>query len=245
MAISIIDTDRQLTAAKLDQFWNAGIRSIGRYLNRRAPTHEKVVKPAEARLFAARGMRLFLIYEYDGKPNGSAIGSLDGEWANNYAPSVGAPTDGSAFIAYTVDYDATERAMPGIRDAFTAFGKAVEPAFQVWAYASGAVCSELSAAKLITGRWLTMSGGFRGTRQAIAAGAFEMRQALDQKIAGLDIDPNNMHEAGDLPGFIPFAAVAQSTEGPPRLSPAGYPEPPNKPSEGIVQRAEDEVKKIL
>jgi hypothetical protein len=207
MSITIIDTDVPLTAAKLAQLKAQGIVSIGRYLNRRNPSGDKVIKPAEARLFQACGMRLFLIYEFDGKPSGPAVGAADGAWSAAYAPTVGAPTDGSAFIAYTVDYDAPEADMPGIKAAFTEFSAAIKPKFTTWAYASGAVNASLLAAKLITGRWLTCSSGFRGSKQALAAGDYEMRQAIPQEIAGLDTDPDSTHVANMMIGFVPFASA--------------------------------------
>lgn len=202
--ISIIDTNVPLTAAELAKLKTSGIVSIGRYLNRRNPGEAKVIKPPEAKLFETAGMRVFLIYEFDGKPSGSATGTLDGEWSAVYAQTIGAPTDGSAFVAYTVDYDAPESAMPGIRAAFAAFATALTPRFKTWAYASGAVNAELFAAKLITGRWLTCSGGFRGTKEALADGAYEMRQALPADVDGIDTDPDSCHVASFVPGFIPF-----------------------------------------
>lgn len=206
----IIDTDQPLTAERLAELKAAGVVAIGRYLNRHSPNEPKVIKPAEAHLFAAAGMHLFLIYEFDGHPKSAVVGTLDGKWCAQYAPTIGAPTDGSAFIAYTVDYDAPESDMAMIRPAFAAFAKAIAPAFQTWAYASGAVCSELYAAKLIAGRWLTCSSGFRGTRQALADGAYEMRQALPHETAGVNADPDSSHVANFIPGFIPFAPASAS-----------------------------------
>jgi hypothetical protein len=205
--ITIIDTDVDVSA-KLPQLKAQGVVSIGRYLNRRNPAGAKVIKPAEARAFAANEMRLFLIYEFDGHPNNSITGTLDGEWTMDYVKTIGAPLDGTAFIAYTVDYDAPESDMPGIKAAFTAFRAAITPAFMVGSYASGAVNAELYAANLIDVRWLTCSRGFRGTQQALANGDYEMRQSVPGELIGLDIDPNTAHYANDTVGFIPFATVS-------------------------------------
>lgn len=205
--ISIIDSDVPLSLTDLQSFKAQGEESIGRYLNRRNPSEPKVIKPAEARLFQQVGMRLFLIYEYDGKPSGSALGTLDGEWCANYVPTIGAPADGSAFIAYTVDWDAPESAMPGIRSAFSGFGAAIRPKYQTWSYGSGAVNAELYTAKLITGRWLTCSGGFRGTQEALSSGSYEMRQSLPTDIIGINIDPDSCHVSNSVIGFIPFGPL--------------------------------------
>lgn len=206
MTIHVIDTDDPVSSAQAARLKAQGIDCVGRYLNRHNPTGSKVIKAPEARVFAAAGLRLFLIYEYDGKPTGAGQGAFDGDYCASYAPTIGAPTDGSAAIAYTVDWDAPESAMAEIKAAFQAFQRAVAPKFQVWAYASGAVCAELYAAKLITGRWLTCSGGFRGTKEALATGAYEMRQYLPREISGLDTDPDETHIANMPVGFIPFAA---------------------------------------
>ena len=78
------------------------------------------------------------------------------------------------------------------------------------AYASGWICGELRAAGLIDARWLTDLMGFRGTRQAIANGDYELKQSLPQVIAGLDTDPDAAHigvdgRVADIGDFIPFA----------------------------------------
>jgi Domain of unknown function (DUF1906) len=206
--ITILDTDEPLTEEKIIALMAKGVVSVGRYLNRHNPSEGKVIKPAEAHLFAKHGLRLFLIYEFDGKPSGTDIGKLDGEYCVAYAPTVGAPTDGSAFIAYTVDWDAPESAMPGIKEAFAAFRAAVSPKFKVWPYASGAVNAELYTDKLADGRWLTCSTGFRGSKEALAAGDYEMRQSVPAEVEGLDTDPDTAHVATMTIGFVPFGVPA-------------------------------------
>lgn len=70
------------------------------------------------------------------------------------------------------------------------------------------MCARLKEKGLIEARWLTDSMGFQGTRAAIAAGDFEMRQGLPAIIGGLDSDPNWKITADtDIGDFVPFAEL--------------------------------------
>jgi hypothetical protein len=202
----IIDTNRN-TFTRLPALKAAGVTTIIRYIAAGLTGEEKVIKPGEARAIAEAGMRLGLVYEIGGKPSGAQVGQRDGTFAHSYAPTVGAP-DG-AMIWYTVDYDAGPNDMPGIIEAFKAFKSAVSPKFRVGCYGSGYVCSKLKAAGLIDGRWLTDSLGFSGTHSALAAGEYEMVQALPKNVAGMDADANTLRQPGiDIGDFVPFASVA-------------------------------------
>lgn len=204
-AYAIIDTNRNVTA-RLPALKADGIRSIGRYIAAGLTAEEKVVKAAEAHAIAQAGLRLFLIYEIGGRPSGLSVGERDGSFAASYAKTVGAPA--GACLYYTVDYDAPASDMPAIMAAFRTFRGAVSPTFRVGAYASGYVCGQLFAAGLVEKRWLTCSRGFTGTRAAIAAGAYDILQAVPQATAGLDSDPDTLHIAnGDIGDFVPFASA--------------------------------------
>lgn len=211
----ILDTNRN-TFGHYDALKAAGVKTIIRYIAAGLAGEEKVIKPGEARAIAAAGLRLGLVYEIGGKPSGAAVGQRDGAYARNYAPTVGAPA--GAIIWYTVDFDAGPSQYDGIKAAFAAFKAALEapspaPTYRVGAYASGYICDRLKADGLIDGRWLTDSMGFRGTRDSIAAGRFELKQALPHVIAGLDTDPDAVHmgvdgTAADIGDFVPFAPVS-------------------------------------
>jgi hypothetical protein len=120
-----------------------------------------------------------------------------------------------AIIWYTVDYDAQKVDLPAIRNAFVALKDALNGEYRVGAYASGYVCEELFKDGLIAARWITDSVGFRGSREAIAAGRYEMRQWLPAQIAGLDTDPDPEHvdvdgKVPDIGAFVPFGAARSS-----------------------------------
>lgn len=198
---SIIDTNHDVTP-RLAQLKASGITSIGRYIS--IGMTAKVIRIPEAKAIAAAGMKLFLIYETDGKPSGGAVGARDGKFALDYAKSLGAPN--GACIYYTADFDAMAADMPGLSTAYSAFRSAVSPTFRVGGYANGYALNRLYAAKLIDIRWLTCSTGFNGTRDAIKSGAYDILQLQPQPVAGLDTDPDTLHIAnGDIGDFVPFA----------------------------------------
>jgi hypothetical protein len=185
--MTILDTNRN-TVGHLATLKKLGVKTIIRYIAAGLTRDEKCVKPGEASAIGAAGMKLGLVYEIGGKPNSSYVGRRDGEFALDYAKTVGAPR--GAVIWYAVDYDAGPAQMPGIMAAFNAFKDALDGYYRVGAYASGFVCDRLYGAGLITHRWLTMSMGFRGTREAIAGDRWELRQRLEKMQAGLDTDPD-------------------------------------------------------
>ena len=185
--MTILDTNRN-TFGHLANLKRLGVKTIIRYIAAGLTGNEKVVKPGEASAIGAAGLKLGLVYEIGGKPNGTYVGRRDGDFAVQYAKTVGAPR--GAVIWYAVDYDATSSQMPGIMAAFAAFKDSLGGYYRVGAYASGYVCDRLYAAGLITHRWLTMSMGFNGTRAAVAAGRWELLQKLEKLQAGLDTDPD-------------------------------------------------------
>lgn len=208
----IIDTNIDVTA-KLAALKAAGVTSIGRYLNRLAPHEEKVVKPAEARIIRAAGLRLWLIYEIGGRPSGAEQGKLDGEWSRAYMPTVGAPAGAS--IAYTVDYDAPPADEPAIAAAFQAFRAVLTPLYRVNVYGSGAVCSAMIGAGAADAAFLSCAMGWRGSHAFANAGKWALRQHAPTTLCGIDCDVNDA--SGDFGDFVPFAPVAV-----PKAAPSGW-----------------------
>lgn len=209
---AILDTNRN-TFGHYDALKAAGVKTVIRYIAAGLEHEEKVIKPGEAHALADAGLRLGLVYEIGGQPSGTLVGRRDGLYSFNKAPTVGAPN--GAIIWYTVDFDAGPNELPGIKLAFAAFKDALDGKYRVGAYAGGWVCNELKAAGLCDARWLTDSMGFRGTRQAIKDGSYELLQALPHTIAGLDTDPDAVHigldsKAADIGDFVPYADAVVS-----------------------------------
>jgi len=209
---SIIDTNYDVTP-RLSRFVAAGTESFGRYIARGLEGEAKVIKPAEAKAIAAVNKRVFLIYEGGAKEAtlGAARGRENGLWALAYAKTLGAPKGAAIYL--TVDFDAGPADILAIVDYFRAFGEALGGYYTLGAYASGYVCSTLFSRGLIKYRWLTMSSGFRGSKDALSNGNYELRQLTDREVAGLDVDPDTTHVAnGDFGDFVPFAIPADATD---------------------------------
>jgi hypothetical protein len=204
---AIIDTNRDVTAW-LPALKAAGVTAIGRYLNRLDPGEEKVVKPTEARAIAACGLRLFLIFEIGGRPNGSTQGHLDGRWSAKYMAEVGAPA--GAAIYYAVDYDAQADDMPGILAAFETFHAAVAAAgYRAGVYGSGDVCTAVTAAGFATLPMLSCSSDWSGSPSYAASRKWVLLQHLPQTLCGVDCDADVAN--GDFGAFTPFAAPFAGT----------------------------------
>jgi hypothetical protein len=204
---AIIDTNRDVTAW-LPALKAAGVTAIGRYLNRLDPGEEKVVKPTEARAIAACGLRLFLIFEIGGRPNGGAQGHLDGRWSAKYMAEVGAPA--GAAIYYAVDYDAQADDMPGILAAFETFHAAVAAAgYRAGVYGSGDVCTAVTAAGFATLPMLSCSSDWSGSPSYAASRKWVLLQHLPQTLCGVDCDADVAN--GDFGAFTPFAAPFAGT----------------------------------
>jgi hypothetical protein len=204
---AIIDTNCDVTA-QLPALNAAGVTAIGRYLNRLDPGEEKVVKPDEARAIAAAGLRLFLVFEIGGRPNGSAQGHLDGRWSAKYMRTIGAPA--GAAIYYAVDYDAQADNMPGILAAFATFHAAVVDAgYRVGVYGSGAVCTAVTAAGFATLSWLSGSVDWSGSQSYAASRQWALLQYTPQTLCGIDCDTDVAN--GDFGAFTPFAAPLAGT----------------------------------
>ena len=204
-AFHIIDTDNNAGHA-LGALKARGIDTVIRYIAYGLEGDEKVIKPAEAREFAAAGMKLGIVYEIDGRPGSAFVGGRDGAYAARYMPTIGMP-EGST-IWYTVDYDPSVGEMDGIISAFQAFKNALNGKYKLGCYGSGMCCQDLKHRGLIDGgRWLTDSSGFDGTRAAIDNGWYEMRQLLPQTVCGLDADPDLLlDETVDIGAAIPNLA---------------------------------------
>ena len=202
----IIDSNINLTK-RIPDLKKAGVASVGRYIAAGLVREEKVIKPLEAKAIADAGLRLFLIYERNGRPYGAEEGKRDGAFALEYAKTIGAPK--GAAIYYTVDYDAGPGELTGIVNAFAAFKEALQGYYEVGAYASGFVCNHLHGRGFAKYRWLTMSMGFRGSREARANGEYELCQLINKKVGGIDVDPDVVHGAnGEFGDFVPFVNVS-------------------------------------
>src|ERR1051326_6872965 len=172
----ILDTNRN-TTGRYDRLKAARYDTLIRYVSRGGG--DKVVTVAEARAIAAAEFKLVLVYEVNGRPRGADVGHADGVFALAYAQKVGAPQ--GAILWYTADEDTTGATFGPTRDAFKAFAAAIAPMYRCGGYGSGWLLDQLFAAKIIVGRWITDSAGFRGRKEG-GASAWRLARVLAAKI---------------------------------------------------------------
>lgn len=213
--MTIIDTNHDVTS-KLAKLSALGITDVIRYFNRRNPSGEKTVKPAEAKAFAKVGMKLGIVYEYNADVStfNDATGYADAAWSLKYAPTIGMPhlavADDLPAVYFAVDFDPTaaqikSRIVPYFQGVARALG--ASPWFRVGVYGSGLVCTTLKAKGLVSLTWITQSTGFTGSRAYVAAGNEDVLQKLPKLIAGVDTDPDERGpRAKDIGTFIPVFA---------------------------------------
>jgi Domain of unknown function (DUF1906) len=186
----------------------AGFNTVGRYVAPGAANAWKIMTPAEAVALAIAGIKVFPIYETNGRPNGAAVGASDGKFAVSYLPKIGLMPSTGVVVMYAEDKDTSAAEMPGVAAAFEAFGKQL-PGYGIGSYGGGYCNAQLAARGLITVKWLTQSMGFNGSRAAAAAGDFDMIQRLpaDVRINGsvINIDPDSLLSATtDIGARVPW-----------------------------------------
>ncbi|ADZ90961.1 Domain of unknown function DUF1906 [Marinomonas mediterranea MMB-1] len=211
--MNIIDTPWN-TSDKLAKLSSLGITTIIRYYNfsnsRTLP--EKRLELAEAQHICANGMKLAVVFQQlQNKVSCFSFqkGVAAGKRAFSYArDDIGQP-EGSA-IYFAVDFDASHEEIEaniipyfkGIKEGFdTVSGD--EPQYKIGVYGSGLVSNSLTEKGLVEFIWLSMSRGFRGTKQAFAAGVYNLCQqapAVSQFGLSFDYDVVNP-EVSDFGSF--------------------------------------------
>jgi hypothetical protein len=197
----IIDTPTNIKS-KVTALQKAGVVTTIRYECRPPGGAWKRLQPDEAQAIGEHGMYLGVVYEASADPGGYQSGELDGAYALNRMQVYGQPTGSAVYFA--VDEDASEAQMGRICSFFEAVRKTIGGKLRVGCYGSGAVNAELLGKGLIDLRWITCSTGFRGTRAALANGAYELWQyKCDTTLLGVDVDLNRAR-VDDIGVFVPF-----------------------------------------
>lgn len=218
--VAVVDTNHDVTP-HLSALKAAGVRTVIRYINPGNVSEEKTVKEPEARAIAAAGLRLGLVCEGWGDFAHNAIsyakGASDGSFCRTYARTVGAPK--GAIIWFAVDADASAAQIKNlVIPYFTAIRAAtinlaaMGVTYRVGVYGSGAVCSAVMESKTADASWLSCSLGWSGSREAVGAEKWTLRQHVPAVIAGIDTDPNDTITPGaDIGDFVPFAPTPERT----------------------------------
>jgi glycoside hydrolase-like protein/SH3 domain-containing protein len=219
--MDIIDTPFN-TKSKISCLVSQGVGTVIRYYNfsNSLSFPEKCLQLPEAQALGAQGLRTAVVFQQRqnqvadfSETKGAAAGRRAYRHAHD---NIGQPA-GSA-IYFSVDFDATKTQITnnvvpffeGIKRAFEEESDDA-PEYGVGAYGSGLVCSTLAKKKLIDFRWLAMSRGFSGTREALEAGEFHLAQrAPAGTLCGLGVDFNDANPA--RPDFGAFTLVDDTPE---------------------------------
>jgi len=191
------------------------VTDIGRYLTTSTGA-SKLLQPQEARALGASGIKVFTVFEVYGGADGvddinGGYGAIDGYFAKNYMPKIGAPADGTACVYFACDTDFSAAAIQNkVRPYFAAIAKEMQGSgYLVGVYGSGAVCRAVCADGTAQYAWLSGSVGWTDSREYLAAKPSELRlvqQRMDTKIANLDADTDIA--LGPFGSFRPFQVAA-------------------------------------
>lgn len=211
--MNIIDTPNN-TKRKVDCLYTKGITTVIRYYNFSNTLNlpEKCLKLDEAQALSARGIQIVTVFQQRQNQSGDFSrprGIKTGKRVFRYASEdIGQPF--GSVIYFAVDFDANEREFEtnivpfyeGIRQAF-AEESDDEGSFKIGTYGSGFVCEGLSQRGLSEYTWLSMSRGFRGTKNAIKNGNYHLLQRFPEStICGLSVDYNETNpNASDFGAF--------------------------------------------
>lgn len=209
----IIDTPFK-AADKAGALRSAGIETVIRYYNfRNSNTFpDKCLTASEAQALCAAGLRLAAVFQQRQNQTGD-FSREDGLRAGRRAHllaavSVGQPAGSGIYFA--VDFDASANEVDQhVRPYFEGVrqGMATEnggnPRYRIGAYGSGLVCRLLREANLTELTWLSMSRGFRETREVLEAGTWELNQLPPPtNLLGLGVDFDESNPARpDFGGF--------------------------------------------
>ncbi|WJK38137.1 DUF1906 domain-containing protein [Solwaraspora sp. WMMA2056] len=104
------DTRYEITASRASWLWNNGYRIVGRYLyDPPGSTLDKEIKPGELQTMFAAGLRVFPIYQDDGRRLSDFSYGIGYQHAlNAHSLAVGYGFNKGTVIYFAVDYDATQ-----------------------------------------------------------------------------------------------------------------------------------------
>jgi len=158
---------------------DAGVHTVIRYYNHRnsSALPSKCLTRAEADALHAAGLSVAVVFQQRGGAGGSiadldaASGRRDATRALELAQEVGQP-EGSA-IYFAVDHDFVRVTdLRSIAEHFYAARAVLNGHFRLGCYGSGSVQFRAQADL----RWLPNASAWRGTKAALAAGQYDLRQ---------------------------------------------------------------------
>jgi Domain of unknown function (DUF1906) len=222
----IIDTNNDTTNV-LAQLKGSGVETIIRYIST-STQREKCVKPPEAKAIAVAGLKLGLVFEVWGGSDDFSHGDINsdsgaqhGQFARNWAASVGAP-DGT-IIWFAIDNDVSQDQFARlVQPYFAAVKTALSGKYRTGIYGCGFACQRCLDSGLADAAWLSNAMGWNGSKNFRTTNRWHLLQGPDTHLCGLSVDTNDANE-NDYGAFVPWQAV-------PALQPSPAPTPTPTPA---------------
>jgi hypothetical protein len=188
-----VDLSQYCTQNFLDAMKYLGVKTIIRYYDwPGSPTlKQKIPTAAELALIKKNGFSFCGVFQHNNSKLASfsaARGENDAGVAIELAKKWGQPK-GSA-IYFGVDFDPSAAEINGQVKAYAMqfAAKARVAGFRVGAYGSGLTLSTLLEAGLIELAWLSMSTGFRKSKEFDASKRWHLKQVKDRNCGGINCD---------------------------------------------------------
>jgi hypothetical protein len=200
---------------KANALVQAGVSTVIRYYSRDTGLPAKRLTKAEAKQFAAAGLKLAAVHEARHGDRiesfTEALGQADADYACQYAAEVIDQPAGSA-IYFAVDLDVSKAQVAasvvpyfeGVAHGMAAAGRS----YRVGVYGSGRTCAAVLDKGLASLAWLCQSTGFADYQAFLASNRWALRQLAVAAVAGVDCDPDAANPAlGDFGAFSLGGAI--------------------------------------
>jgi hypothetical protein len=213
MTLQVIDSpDPRHIAAKIDSLKAQGLKAAIVYISPINPAGDKTAKKPAIETILAAGVDVGFVCEGWGGSNNFAhhdingpAGTRDGAMCGHWLDQLGAP-DGTA-VYPTVDNDASAKQILQLcMPYFRAFRAALPKKYRMGCYGCGALLEALDSEKLIDFRWLSNAMGWNGSRSYRDSKQWDILQHLETRVAGIDVDPDELNPRTTDFGFWRAAA---------------------------------------
>jgi hypothetical protein len=187
-----VDLSQYCTQRFLDTMKYLGVKTILRYYDiPGSPTlREKIPTTAELALIKKNGFQFCGVFQHNNSKLASFTalrGASDAQVVLGLAAKWGQPKGSGVYFG--VDFDPSESEMSHVKEYAKEFSKIIKGAgFRVGAYGSGLTLESLLAAGYIELAWLSMSTGFRHSKEFAASNRWHLQQVLDRDCGGINCD---------------------------------------------------------
>lgn len=210
MTITVLDSpDPRHVASQIGNLKTQGLKAAILYISPINLSGDKTAKKPAIDAIRAAGVDVGFVCEgWGGSSNfvhhdiNATSGTRDGSICAHWLDQLGAP-DGTAVYA-AVDNDAgpaqiNQLCLPYFRAFRAALNAPRVPSggkqtsYRLGVYGCGALLQALDDAKLVDFRWLSNAMGWSGSRAYRDGGKWDILQGLQSRVAGIDIDPDQLN----------------------------------------------------